>query len=46
MIIETVKIAGFIQIEEKVVFLHRVAQKRGVSSTGEAMKTGEKSRLT
>ena len=36
---EMVKIAGSIKIEEKVLFLHTVAQNKGVSSIGEVTKT-------
>jgi hypothetical protein len=36
------RIAGSKKIEEKEVFLHTVAQNRGVSSIGEVTTTGEK----
>jgi hypothetical protein len=39
---EAAKIAGSIQIEEKVVLLHTVALKREGSNTREVTKTGEK----
>jgi hypothetical protein len=34
-----VKIAETTQIEEKVVLLHTMAQKKGLSSTGEVTRT-------
>jgi hypothetical protein len=37
---EKVKIAGSIQIEEKVVLLHALNQKKGVSGTEEVTKIG------
>jgi len=37
-----VRIAETIQIEEKVVALHTMVQKKGLSNTGEVTKTGGK----
>ena len=37
---ETAKIAGSIQIKEKVALLHTVAQNKGVLNTGEVTKRG------
>jgi hypothetical protein len=37
---EAVRTAESVQIEEKVVYLHIVVRKKGLSSTGEVTKRG------
>jgi hypothetical protein len=42
---EMVKIAGSIQIEGWGVVLPMLAQRKGVSNTGEVIRTGEKRKI-